>query len=73
MEVKIGIQYVPRELIVDTDATPEEIEESLTDALRLPHGVLALTGRASGRLLVPADKVAFLEFGVNESRRVGFA
>jgi len=27
VEVKIGIQSVPRELIVETDATAEEIEE----------------------------------------------
>jgi hypothetical protein len=72
VEVKIGIQSVPRELIVDTDATPEQVEQALADALRLPHGVLTLAGRGGGRLLVPADKVAFLEFGVNESRRVGF-
>ncbi|MGD0559938.1 MAG: DUF3107 domain-containing protein [Streptosporangiaceae bacterium] len=72
MEVKIGIQSVPRELIVETDATPEQVEESLADALRVPHGVLTLTGRNGGRLLVPADKVAFLEYGANDSRRVGF-
>ena len=72
MEVKIGIQSVPRELVVETDATPEEVEQTLADALRLPHGILALTGRNGGRLLVPAEKVAFLEFAGNESKRVGF-
>ena len=71
MEVKIGIQDVPRELEVETDATPEQIEQLLSDALRLPHGVFALGGR-NGRFLVPADKVAFIEFSVSESRRVGF-
>ena len=72
MEVKIGIQSGPRELEVDTEATPEEIERDLTDALSAPHGVLVLTNRNGRQLLVPADKIAFVEFVGNESRRVGF-
>ncbi|MDR2984112.1 MAG: DUF3107 domain-containing protein [Nocardiopsaceae bacterium] len=31
-----------------------------------------MTARNGSRLLVPADKVAFVEFPGNESRRVGF-
>jgi hypothetical protein len=72
VEVKIGIQSVPRELVVDTETTPEEIERELTDALLAPHGVLVLTNRNGKQLLVPADKIAFVEFVGNESRRVGF-
>jgi hypothetical protein len=72
VEVKIGIQSVPRELVMDTGASPEEVERGLADALRTPHGVFTLTGHNGNRLLVPADKVAFVEFGGNESRRVGF-
>ena len=72
MEVKIGIQSVPRELVVDTDASAEDVERDLAAALGEPHGVLAVTARNGGRLLVPADKVAFVEFPGNESRRVGF-
>ena len=33
MEVKIGIQSIPRELVVDTDTPVEEIERALSDAL----------------------------------------
>ena len=32
MEVKIGIQSIPRELVVDTDATAAEIERDLAAA-----------------------------------------
>jgi len=44
VEVKIGIQSIPRELVVETDATAEEVERDLTAALRSPDGkgVLAL-------------------------------
>jgi hypothetical protein len=74
VEVKIGIQSIPRELVVDTDATAEEIERDLAAALGAAggHGVFALTTQKGGRVLIPADKVAFIEFGGEQSRRVGF-
>jgi Protein of unknown function (DUF3107) len=74
VEVKIGIQSIPRELVVDTDATAEEVERDLTAALTAPGGqaIFALTTQKGGRVLVPADKIAFIEFGSDQSRRVGF-
>ena len=72
MEVKIGIQSVARELVVDTDATPEQVERDLAAALGVEHGVLALTNRSGNKVLVPADKIAFIEFAGSESHRVGF-
>jgi hypothetical protein len=74
VEVKIGIQSIPRELVVDTDATVEEIERDLAAALSAPdgHTLFALTTQKGGRVLIPADKIAFVEFGSDQSRRVGF-
>lgn len=74
MEVKIGIQSIPRELVVDTDATAEEIERDLAAALSAKDGspIFALTTQKGGRVLIPADKIAFVEFGGDQSRRVGF-
>jgi hypothetical protein len=74
VEVKIGIQSVPRELVVETDATAEEVERDLAAALAAADGkaVFALTTQKGGRILVPADKVAFVEFTTDQARRVGF-
>jgi Protein of unknown function (DUF3107) len=74
VEVKIGIQSVQRELIVDTDATAEEVERDLTAALTDESGqaVFALTTQKGGRVLVPAAKIAFVEFSTDQARRVGF-
>ena len=74
MEVKIGIQSIPRELVVETDATAEEIERDLAAALSTSdgHAIFALSTQKGGRVLVPADKIAFVEFGGDQSRRVGF-
>ena len=72
MEVKIGIPSVPRELVIETASTPEEVESALKAAVAAGTGVLVLANVKGGKVLVPADKIAYLEFGGNEPRRVGF-
>jgi hypothetical protein len=79
VEVKIGIQSVPRELIIETDETQAEIEMRLEGALaayiegsRQSSPVFAVTSPKGGRILIPADKIAFIEFSTDQARRVGF-
>ena len=73
MEVKIGIHSVPRELVVETDVPAEEVEQQLASALAdAAHSVFALPVSKGGKVLVPADKIAYVEFGAPEARRVGF-
>ena len=73
MEVKIGIQSVPRELVVETDTPAKDIERDLSDALESGgHSVFALSVTKGGKVLVPADKIAYVEFVGPEARRVGF-
>lgn len=71
MEVKIGIQSVPRELVVETNTAVDEVAAALEDAVA-KHAVFTLLDHKGGRVLVPADKIAYVEFGGNEQRRVGF-
>jgi hypothetical protein len=74
VEVKIGIHSVPRELVVETDTPAEEIERDLASALERGTGaaIFALVVSKGGKILVPADKIAYVEFSAPESRRVGF-
>jgi hypothetical protein len=73
VEVKIGIQSVQRELVVETDLEAGELERALSDALAEGgHSVFALPVSKGGKILVPADKIAYVEFGTAEARRVGF-
>jgi hypothetical protein len=74
VEVKIGIQSIPRELVVDTDTPVEEVERALAEALSGAggHAVFAIDMLKGGRLLIPADKIAFIEFTPDQARRVGF-
>ncbi len=71
MEVKIGIQSVPRELVVETESAFEEVERSLTAALT-DGGVFVVPDEKGGKIMVPADKIAYVEIGGAEPRRIGF-
>ena len=71
MEVKIGVQHAQRELVVDTDSTPEDVEQRLADAVA-GNGVLRLSDVKGRTVVVPADKVAYLELGSPTASTVGF-
>ena len=72
MEIKIGIQSAPRELVVETESAAAEVEAALKAAIA-DSGVLVVAVVKGGRVLVPADKIAYLEIGGTETRRVGFS
>ena len=71
MEVKIGVQYAPRELVVETETEAEEIERALASALA-DGGIFSIRNDKNGKILIPADKIAYVELGGSEPRRVGF-
>ncbi len=71
MEVKIGVQQAQRELVLDTDSTPEDIESQLAEALA-GSGVLRLSDVKGRTVVVVADKIAYLELGSPTSSTVGF-
>ncbi len=71
MEVKIGVQHAPRELVVETDQSAEEIEKLLDTAVA-DGGVLSLTDHKGRKVLVPADRIAYVELGGGVSGQVGF-
>ena len=72
MEVKIGVQFAPRELVLESGQTAEQVEKAVADALKADLGVLTLVDEKGRRVLVPADKLAYVEIAESETRRVGF-
>jgi len=72
VEVKIGIQHAPRELVVDTDESAESIEQTVTTAVGGADGVLALTDTKGRKVVVPAAKIAYVEIGGGVAGAVGF-
>ncbi|WP_134764526.1 DUF3107 domain-containing protein [Nocardioides sp. 1609] len=71
MEVKIGVQHSPRELVVETDESAEGVEKLVSDAVQA-DGVLALTDSKGRKVIVPAGKIAYIEIGGGVSGAVGF-
>ncbi len=71
VEVKIGIENTARELSLTTAGGADDVYEAVTAALG-GTGVLELTDEKGSRILVPAAKIAYVEVGSSESRRVGF-
>ncbi|MDO3702673.1 DUF3107 domain-containing protein [Micromonospora echinaurantiaca] len=72
MEVKIGVQYAPRELVLESAQSPAEIEQIVTDAIAKNTGTLSLTDEKGRRVVVPVDKVAYVEIAEASPRAVGF-
>ena len=72
VEVKIGITDSPRELVLSSTQTPGEVEELVAAALREGSGLLGLSDERGRRFLIQATKIAYVEIGVADSRRVGF-
>ena len=71
MEIKVGIQYVNREVVVETDESSASVEKSFSDAV-VERSVLTLTDNRGRRVMIPGDKIAYLELGEENARRVGF-
>ncbi len=72
MEVKIGVQFAARELVVESEQSAEDIEKAVAAALKGDQGVLTLVDDKGRRVIVPADKLAYVEIAESEGRRVGF-
>lgn len=70
MDVTIGIAENGRQLTLNVDEKPETIEKLVEEALG--STVLRLLDDKGRRVIVPTAKIAFVEIGPADSRRVGF-
>jgi 3-hydroxyacyl-CoA dehydrogenase len=72
VEVKIGVQFAARELVLESTQSPAEVEEAVTTALGSETGVLTLTDEKGRRVIVPVAKLAYIEIAESTPRPVGF-
>lgn len=73
MEVKIGIKDTPRELVVSSGQSADEVEKLVSEALNADDGLFRLTDEKGRKFLVPADRIAYVEIAPSDVRKVGFA
>ena len=75
MNVRIGVIHTGKELELeladdtDRDALQRQVEETIAAG----SGFLWLTDRRGRRVGVPVEKLAWVEFGEETGRRVGFS
>jgi uncharacterized protein DUF3107 len=72
VEVKIGVQHAPRELLVESNLSADEIQQAVENAMQGDNGVFSLIDERGRRVLIPAERLAYVEIGEPETRRVGF-
>jgi hypothetical protein len=71
MEVKIGVTHATRELVIDTALEAGEVEDQVRGALE-GGGVLSLTDTKGRRVIVPVEKLAYVEITTSTVGQVGF-
>ena len=70
MEIKIGVQQTAREIVLESEQAPDEIDAAVRAAIA-DGGILSLEDDRGRRVLVPADRLAYVEISPATSRRVG--
>jgi hypothetical protein len=70
MEIRIGVQNVSREIVLESDLSLDELAKAVTAALSGP--VLELTPAKGGKVMIPTQAIGYIEAGSEEKRRVGF-
>ncbi len=70
-EVKIGIRDVAREVVLESELTPEAVSEAI-DAAIAGQGLLKLTDDKGKLIIVPGQLIGYVEIGAPETRRIGF-
>ncbi len=71
MEIKIGVQHASRELTLESEETAEAVEKQVAESLS-GGPLLAHTDSRGRRILVPAERLAYVEIGGGVSGQVGF-
>lgn len=70
MEIKIGVQNVAREIVIDASGSESEIEAAVEAALKGES--LDLRDEKGRRVVVPAGALGYVDLGEPSRGRVGF-
>jgi hypothetical protein len=71
LEIKIGVQNIGREIVLestqDADAVAKVVEDAITKGSEL-----RLTDEKGRVIIVPGNALGYVEIGAEEARKVGF-
>ena len=71
MEVKIGVRDVAREVVLESELSPDAVAEAV-DAAVSSQTLLRLTDDHGRLVIIPGSLIGYVEIGAPETRRVGF-
>ncbi len=71
VDIKVGIQHVNREIVVDSAESSDAIEKAFLKA-KADDGLLTLIDQRGRKVLIPATAVGYLDLGEENARHVGF-
>ncbi|CAN5901234.1 DUF3107 domain-containing protein [soil metagenome] len=72
MEVRIAVQHTSRELVLESAQSNSEITDAVQEALSGAGKMLVLADERGRTIMVPADRLAFVDIGEESVRKVGF-
>lgn len=72
MEIRIGVQNVAREIILETEETTDTVNQQVQAALT-DGTVLQLKDKRGKTLMVPTAGIGYVEVGDSTASPVGFA
>jgi hypothetical protein len=72
VEIRIGIANTGRELTFETNEAAAALKKSVSAALDSGATHVSFTDSKGNSYIIPTSGLAFIEFGTEESRRVGF-
>ncbi|MGW3945953.1 DUF3107 domain-containing protein [Micrococcus endophyticus] len=72
MEIRIGVQHVGREVVIESEQPAEEVH-SLVDAAVADGSALVLADAKGRQVVVPGDRIGFVEINAKKSGPLGFA
>ncbi|BCW79365.1 DUF3107 domain-containing protein [Pseudarthrobacter sp. Fe7] len=71
MEIKIGVQNVGREIVLESTQDAETVAKVVGEAIN-EGSELRLKDDKGRLIIVPGNALAYVEIGAEEVRRVGF-
>ena len=71
MEVKVGIQHVAREVVVETQESAADVERQLRESMASGE-VFSLADEKGRTVHIPVAHIAYVDLGNEHVRRVGF-
>jgi hypothetical protein len=73
MEVRIGVVYSPRELVLEMEDDAKTVSATVEAAVQEKNPLLWLTDTKGRKVGIPTDKLAYVEIaGDAADRKVGF-